>query len=72
MFGNKTDKKKRQDHIKDLVQNSENGISQAEIARQCGSTRATVYKDLAELESKGVKLAEDDRGILHWPFWLKK
>ena len=33
MFGNKADKKKRQDHIKDLVQNRENGISQAEIAK---------------------------------------
>lgn len=72
MFGNKKDKKNRHEKITNLVQSSEQGISQAEIARRCGSTRATIHKDLVELESKGVKLAEDDRGILHWPFWIKK
>lgn len=71
MFGNKKEKQVRLELIQSAIQSSKDGITQAELARRCCSTRSTIYKDLAELENQGVTLAEDDKGRLHWPFWLR-
>ncbi|MGQ9815692.1 MAG: HTH domain-containing protein [Candidatus Roseilinea sp.] len=72
MFGRKDKKQKRLRAIQEIVQSSTEGITQAELARRCASTRSTIYKDLAELEKRGVLLAEDEKGRLHWPFWLRR
>ena len=72
MFGNKKGKQVRLELIQSTIEESDDGVTQAELARRCGSTRSTIYKDLAELEEQGITLAEDDDGRLHWPFWLRR
>lgn len=72
MFGRKDKKQERLDLIQEIVQTDVSGVTQAELARRCGSTRSTIHKDLAELEKRGVILAEDETGKLHWPFWLRR
>ncbi|GIV84811.1 MAG: hypothetical protein KatS3mg052_1818 [Candidatus Roseilinea sp.] len=69
MFGNKDQKKARLHQIAEIVRSSPQGITQAELARRCGTTRSTIHKDLVVLEARGILLAEDAQGKLHWPFW---
>ena len=50
-----------------LVHRAEEGISQAELARQLGVSRSTLTKDMGIVEREtGVRFWEDDNGRLHW------
>ena len=64
MYGDKGEKQARLEQMATLVAESSNGITQAELARALGVSRATVCKDLVCLEQRGVRLAEDDAGRL--------
>lgn len=67
MFGNKRNKKERLFSIGRLVRNAEEGISQAQLARELDVTRATLTKDMGVIEKEtGIKFWEDDNGRLHW------
>lgn len=67
MFGSKGEKQARLEQIATLVARSAGGITQAALAKALGVARSTIHKDLATLERKGVRLAEDDSGRLFWP-----
>ncbi len=69
MYGDKTEKQARLAQMTRLVAQSPDGITQAELARALGVSRATVCKDLVQLEQRGVRLAEDDAGRLSVPHW---
>ena len=68
VFGNKHNKIDRLHNISRIVkESSDNGISQAELARRAGVSRSTINKDLAVIQEKtGALLAEDDNGRLFW------
>ncbi|MCA9943103.1 MAG: helix-turn-helix transcriptional regulator [Ardenticatenaceae bacterium] len=67
MFGNKNKKQDRLFSIGRLVHRAEEGISQAELARQLGVSRSTLTKDMGIVEREtGVRFWEDDNGRLHW------
>lgn len=66
MFGKKESKFKRLLQIINILSEHEDGVSQADLARQVGTSRANVYKDLAIIEEKtGSLLSEDDDGRLY-------
>ena len=69
MFGNKQEKQGRLARIAELVAHAPSGLSQADLSRVLGVTRGTINKDLAALEEKGIRLAEDDHGRLFQPDW---
>ncbi len=64
MFGDKKEKQKRLIELVQLIEKA-GGITQTELARQLQVTRATIYKDLALLEERDVRLYEDERGRLY-------
>lgn len=67
MFGNKNEKQERLFSIGRLVHRATGGISQAELARHLGVSRATLTKDMGIVEREtGVRFWEDDNGRLHW------
>ena len=67
MYGDKGEKQARLAQMARLVAQSSGGITQAELALALGISRATVCKDLVQLEERGVRLAEDDAGRLSMP-----
>lgn len=67
MFGNKENKLGRLFKIVQVLKESDEGISQADLAREAGTSRSTLFKDLAILQEKtGALVAEDDDGRLSW------
>ncbi|HRQ42400.1 MAG TPA: HTH domain-containing protein [Chloroflexota bacterium] len=67
MFGNKDNKLGRLLKIGRILQESEDGLTQAELAREVGTSRSTLNKDLAIIQEKtGALVAEDDDGRLRW------
>jgi len=67
VFGNKQNKVSRLFRIGRILQDSEGGITQAELARQVGVSRSTIYKDLPIIQKEaGILPAEDDNGRLFW------
>ena len=67
MFGKKESKLARLFKIGRVLQEAEDGITQAELARKVGVSRATIHKDLAIIQEKtGILPAEDDDGRLYW------
>ena len=67
MFGNKQKKVRRLLKIGKILRQSQQGISQADLARELGVSPSTIYKDLAVIqEETGILPAEDDDGRLHW------
>ncbi len=67
MFGNKQKKEERLRQIGELLKQERNGITQSELARRLGVTRATVLKDLSVLQGKtGILTAEDEHGRIYW------
>ena len=64
MFGNKQDKQKRLARMATVIERHPKGISQSELARQVGTPRCTVKRDLPTLEQVGILLSEDQRGWL--------
>jgi predicted DNA-binding transcriptional regulator YafY len=67
VFGNKDSKLGRLLRIGRILQEAEDGLTQAELAREAGTTRSTLNKDLAIIQEKtGALVAEDDDGRLHW------
>lgn len=67
MFGEKESKLARLFKIGQVLQGAEDGVTQAELARQVGVTRATIHKDLSIIQEKtGILPAEDDDGRLYW------
>ncbi|NWF65695.1 MAG: HTH domain-containing protein [Chloroflexi bacterium] len=71
MFGNKQRKQERLQEIAEVLQQHE-AISQAALARQLQMNRATLHKDLADLEKAGILLAEDDAGRLSLFSWRRR
>ncbi len=64
MFGNKRKKAQRLETIGQLL-GSNDGLTQAQLARKLGVSRGTINKDLAILQERtGILVSEDDRGIL--------
>lgn len=67
MFGNKDNKLGRLLKIGHILQEAEDGLTQAELARKVGTSRSTLNKDLAIIQEKtGALVAEDDDGRLRW------
>lgn len=67
MFGNKQNKVSRLFNIGRILQESEDGITQAELARRVGVSRSTINKDLSIIQKEaGILPAEDDNGRLYW------
>lgn len=67
MFGSKRKKRDRLATIGDLVRESRDGLTQAELARELGVDRSTINKDLAVIQERsGILLAEDDDGRIFW------
>jgi DeoR/GlpR family transcriptional regulator of sugar metabolism len=63
MFGNKSDKQARLERAVTVIR--ERGeISQADLARELGTRRDLIHRDLAMLHDQGVLLCEDERGRL--------
>ena len=63
MFGSKQAKQVRlAQMVETLEQNPR--MTQSQLARQLGVSRATVHRDLPVLEDKGILLSEDDQGRL--------
>jgi DeoR/GlpR family transcriptional regulator of sugar metabolism len=69
MYGDKVEKQARLEQMAALVAQASEGVTQADLARALGVSRATIHKDLVQLEQKGVRLAEDDAGRLSMPTW---
>jgi biotin operon repressor len=67
MYGRKDQKQARLAQMTELVARASQGITQADLARALGVSRATVNKDLVRLEQDGIRLAEDDDGRLSVP-----
>jgi DeoR/GlpR family transcriptional regulator of sugar metabolism len=66
MFGNKRKKKERLRELGSVLKQEKGGITQSELARRLGVSRATINKDLAILqEQTGILAAEDDHGRLY-------
>jgi hypothetical protein len=67
VFGNKGKKIQRLFEIGRRVRQAEDGLSQADLARDLDVSRGTIHKDLGIIEDKtGIMLAEDGDGRLHW------
>jgi DeoR/GlpR family transcriptional regulator of sugar metabolism len=67
VFGNKGKKIQRLFEIGRRVRQAEDGLSQADLARDLDVSRGTIHKDLGVIEDKtGIMLAEDSDGRLHW------
>ena len=67
MFGKKDEKEARLWKIGEILKSAKDGVTQAELARQAGVTRATIHKDLSVIQEKtGILPAEDDDGRLYW------
>lgn len=67
MFGNKKNKQARLFSISNLVRKAEEGVSQAELARQLGVSRSTITKDLGIAEREtGARFWQDDDDRLYW------
>lgn len=71
MFGNKQGKQERLHQIADVLQQRP-AITQADLARELGMNRATLHKDLVDLEKAGILLAEDDTGRLSFFGWRRR
>lgn len=69
MFGSKQGKRERLDQYEQLL--SEEELTATELAALLGVPRSTVQRDLPELEERGIRLEEDERGRLHLfrPWW---
>ncbi len=67
MFGNKDKKQSRLEKIAALVRNATAGISQADLARKVGVTRATISKDMGIVEKMTGSLFYEDDGFVY-PF----
>lgn len=67
MFGDKDNKVLRLWQIGEILKSSNEGVTQAELARRVGVTRTTIHKDLSIIQEKaGILPAEDDDGRLYW------
>jgi len=67
VFGKKDEKEARLWKIGEILKSAKDGVTQAELARQAGVTRATIHKDLSVIQEKtGILPAEDDDGRLYW------
>jgi predicted DNA-binding transcriptional regulator YafY len=67
MFGNKDRKMNRLLRIGQILKRSDEGITQAELARKANTTRSTLNKDLTIIQEKtGILVSEDDDGRLYW------
>ena len=67
MFGNKQKKLSRLFKIARIVKETEDGVTQAELARRLEVSRGTVNKDLSIIQKQtGILLSEDDDGRLYW------
>jgi predicted DNA-binding transcriptional regulator YafY len=67
MFGNKDKKMNRLLRIGQILKRSDEGLTQAELARKANTTRSTLNKDLAVIQKKtGVLVSEDEDGRLYW------
>jgi predicted DNA-binding transcriptional regulator YafY len=67
MFGNKDRKMNRLLRIGQILKRSDEGLTQAELARKANTTRSTLNKDLTIIQEKtGILVSEDDDGRLYW------
>jgi predicted DNA-binding transcriptional regulator YafY len=67
MFGNKDKKMNRLLRIGQILKRSDEGLTQAELARKANTTRSTLNKDLTIIQEKtGILVSEDDDGRLYW------
>ncbi|MBK8933539.1 MAG: helix-turn-helix domain-containing protein [Chloroflexi bacterium] len=67
VFGKKDSKFSRLWQIGEILKSSEDGVTQAELARRVGVTRATIHKDLSIIQEKtGILPSEDEDGRLYW------
>ena len=67
MFGNKDKKINRLLRIGQILKRSDEGLTQAELAREANTTRSTLNKDLTIIQDKtGILVSEDDNGRLYW------
>jgi predicted ArsR family transcriptional regulator len=69
MFGSKQHKHERLAQYEALLR--EEPRSAAQLAAELGVPRSTVLRDLPELEERGLRLVEDERGGLRifQPWW---
>jgi biotin operon repressor len=67
MYGNKQATQARLERLVAIISQAHEGLSQIELARALGVSRATVCKDLVRLEGQGICLAEDSAGRLSVP-----
>jgi hypothetical protein len=67
VFGKKESKLARLFKIGQILQEAEDGVTQADLARRVGVSRATIHKDLSIIQEKtGILPVEDDDGRLYW------
>jgi predicted DNA-binding transcriptional regulator YafY len=67
VFGNKDRKIQRLLEIGRRVRQAEDGLSQADLARELDVSRGTINKDLGIIQDQtGILLSEDGNGRLHW------
>lgn len=65
MFGEKGERNRRLLKIRNILEGEKQGISQAELARRLGVSRATALKDLSIVQERtGILVAEDGQGRL--------
>ena len=64
MFGSKQAKKDRLAQVAHTIEANHDNITSAQLAQQMGRSRSALARDLADLEARGVKLCEDERGRL--------
>ncbi len=60
MFGNKQDKRKRLEQVRQLIETDEQHVN--DLARQLGVSRYAIYDDLHALEKRGVPICRTRRG----------
>lgn len=66
MFGNKGKKRQRLLAIGRLVRRSEDGLTQADLARELDVPRSTINKDLGIIQDQTGILLSEDNGRLYW------
>ncbi len=67
MFGNKQKKQNRLQKMAHLLKASDDGMTQAELARKVKVSRSTVNKDLGIIQQEtGTLVSEDEKGKLRW------
>lgn len=71
MFGSKRQKQERLDNYKGLLQDGE-WHTQSELADELDVSRSTVFKDLPDLEERGVPLEQDDNNRIRLSYWWRR